>query len=733
MKRWICTALLLGCLLHVAEYVQGQQDLLPDITETPDIDAVGAIEVDADSMQYDRQQGRIEAEGNVVIVSGSDRLRADHVLVDVETGDLFATGNVELDRDGEVLRSERMHYNTVTRVSSLDAPELEAEPFRIKAEDLTREDDGGIQLSKAHLTTCERGHDHPHYHVRASSLTVYPGDHIHARHARWYFGQVPVFYVPSWRRRLHDEYGWNLQPGYRSRWGAYLLASYFHRVSPNLRLEHHVDPYSRRGVGLGESMDWQFDGGEGALRLYYIHDRQPQGPTPPASAPDIDRDRYRIFLRHNQQIADDTRLFARAEYVSDINMRRDFFDREYRRLRQPENFVSVTHQRDHYTLSLLANYRLNDFYGNVNRLPEATLDWYRMQLGDTSFYYESESSAAFLERVYPRDDERDSHSSLRVDTLHSVYQPRRLDGWLEVVPRARYRATYYSNSRRTDTTETVTTEVVTNELTLAEETVSETNTVTNVRDGSGQLRQIFEVGSEVSFKAFRRLPDSPGGQPWRHVVEPYLDYSLRFRPTVRPRTLYQYDNIDALDTLHQARIGVRNLLQTKWNDRSVEALDLNLFTTANFDTERGEDTFSTLNMEARLQPATWMRIQSDGVYNLQESEMDILNSRLALSEDDWQFGLEHRYRNGNNNLLMMDATFAPNRDWDMNLFTRYEFEDSRLEEQGGYLQRNFDCMSIRFGGSVLPSYRRTDGTREEADYRVQLAFWLTAFPQMGAR
>ncbi len=736
MKRCMRSALwvgFLGMLCSGAMVPEGSADdwgAAPLVAQDED----AGIAVDADSMEYDRRAGRIVADGNVLIVSGQDRLRADRVLVNVDTGDLHAIGNVVLERDGETLRAEQLHYNTRTRVSSLDAPEVEADPFRISAESISRSEDESIALEGTRLTTCERGHDHPHYHVRARSLQVYPGDHIRARHATWYLGRVPVFYVPYWRRRLHDEYGWNFYPGYRSRWGGYLLTSYFHRVTPNLRLEHHVDLYSRRGVGLGEDIDWAFSHGDGQLSLYYIRDRQPLGRTPPEPPPDVDRDRYRIFLRHNQQFDAATRLFVRGEYVSDITMRRDFFDRQYRRLRQPENFVSLAHQQELYTITALASYRLNDFYGNVNRLPEIALDWYRMQVGDSSFYYESQSAVGFLERVYPRGDVRDSHSSLRVDSLHSVYQPHRIAGWLHVIPRARYRATYYSNSRRTDTTETISTQTVTNEVTFVVDRITQTNLVTDVRDGSMQLRQIFEVGSEISFKAFRRLPDSPGGQPWRHVVEPYADYTLRFRPTVRPDALYQYDDIDQLDTLHQARIGVRNLLQTKWNERSVEAVDLNVFTTANFDTEQGEDTFSTLEMHARFRPTPWMQVDANSVYRLQESEVDIFNTRMAIREDDsWRLGVEHRYRRENNSLLMLDATFAPSRSWDMNIFTRYEFEDSRLEEQGGYVQRNFDCMSIRVGGSVLPSYTRTDGTREEADYRVQLAFWLTAFPQMGAR
>lgn len=690
------------------------------------------IEVDAESMNYDRQNGRIVAAGNVVIVSGLDRLRADRVLVNVNSGDLYAIGNVELERDGEIIRGEKLHYNTKTRVSSLDTPRIDSEPFHMIAENVTRTAENTFRLQGAKVTTCIHDHDHAHYHVRARDLKVVPGEHLTAKHAVWYFGRVPVLYLPYWRRRLHDEYGWVFYPGYRSRWGGYLLSSFFHRVSPNLRFQHHLDYYTDRGFGLGETIDWRTPGGQGKLALYYINDDKPLGDNPPPDPPEVDEGRYRLFLRHDEQLTDQTRLMLRNEYVSDATFRRDFFDREYRRLRQPENYVTLSHQADLYTLSALAYYRLNDFHGNVNRLPELALNWYRMQLGDTSFYYESRSTAAFLERLYPSEDASEAYSSVRVDSWHSIYQPRRIAGWLNVVPRASYRGTYYSNSRETDTQEIVSVRNVTNELTLAVATVRETNTVTQVREGGMQFRQVLEVGSEVSFKAFKRLADSPGGQPWRHVVEPYLNYSLRFDPTVDPGELYDYDDIDRIDGLHAARIGVRNLLQTKWDGRSVEAVDVNVWTTANLDPDEDEDTFQTLSMQTRLRPSRWIQIDADGVYDVSAATLSTLNSRFALADQDqWRVGVEHRFRDAASNLLIFDATFAPNQEWDLNVFSRYEFEVSRLEEQGGYVQRNFDCMSVRLGGSVLPGFTRTDGTREEADYRVLLAFWLTAFPEMG--
>lgn len=736
----------IGFLIGFCGVVTGSQELLGQeaiasgvtqddrrVNAIPsDAQSDAPIEVDAESMNYDRENGRITASGNVIIVSGSDRLEADRVLVNVNSGDLYAIGNVVLQRGGEVLRGDNLHYNTRTRVSSLDKPSIDSEPFRVSAENVTRTGDNTYKLRRAKITTCEFDHPHTHYHVRARDLEVVPGEYLKAKHAVWYFGRLPVMYVPYWRKLLHDEYGWRFYPGYRSEWGGFLLSSFFHRITPNIQLQHHLDIYSERGVGLGEDINWRFEGGAGQVRLYYVNDDKPNGVDPPANPPDIDPSRYRIFLRHEQQFDAYTRLLMRNEYVSDSAFRRDFFDSEYRDMRQPENYVTLSHQQELFTVTALANFRLNDFYSNVNRLPELSLNWYRMQLGDSTFYYQSETSAAFLQRVFAESVATEDYSTFRIDSLHSFYQPRRIAGWLNLLPRAGYRATYYANSRETETVANPVIRTVTNETTSVVQNITETNTTTIVKDGSAQFRQVVEVGADLSFKAFKRLQDSPGGQPWRHVVEPYINYTFRLEPSVLPDEIYQYDAIDAVDKAHQAKIGIRNLLQTKWDGVSVEAADVDIYTVADLDTEGEEDTFNSVFLNTRFKPAEWMQIDTDGQYNLVDSELSTFNTRVSMSQEEgWYVGLEHRFRNESSNLLILNSTFAPNSKWGFNVFSRYEFEESRLEEQGGYIQRNYDCISVRLGGSVFPSYTRSDGSEEEADYRVLLGFWLTDFPEMG--
>ncbi len=679
-------------------------------------DANTPIEVDAQGpIDYDRASGRITATDNVVITCGKDMLRADRVLVDINSGDAYALGNVVLMRGAERVTAAKLHYNFRTRVSSLDAPTVDSEPFRILADKVDRAADNTYMLRNAKVTTCIYPHPHSHYHVRAKTIKVVPDESMTARGAVWYFGRVPCFYLPYWYQSLDEASGFRFYPGYRSKWGGYMLSSYRYRLSPNLQAQHRLDYRTERGFAVGEDLKWKVERGFGDLSLYYIDDDKPMPDDSPADAVPIDPERYRLRLRHSHGFGERTQMLLQLEYLSDAAVRRDFFDREYRRARQPENYVTLAHRREGFTVTALANMRLNDFYGNVNRLPEVSLDVFRRQLANSSIYYESKSSVAGLERVWPEDSDNEEYSAFRLDTSHMLYQPRQLDGWLNVIPRIGYRATYYTEAPEMRTTGPA------------------TNQVTTTVAGDALLRHVFEVGSEVSYKAFKMLvPAADGQPPWRHVVEPYANYSLRFEPTVLPGELYQFDSVDALDELHQIRLGVRNKLQTKRDSRAVDAADVDLFTTLKLNAEGDEPMLDLISLNSEFRPASWMLLEIDGSYSLEESVLSRLNSRFSLVQKDlWRIGVEHRYRDSESNLLAADATFYPNQKWAFNVFGRYEFEGSRLEEQGGYVQRKLDCLGIRLGASVLPGYTRADGSEREDEYRFMLEIWLTAFPEMG--
>lgn len=246
------------------------------------------------------------------------------------------------------------------------------------------------------------------------------------------------------------------------------------------------------------------------------------------------------------------------------------------------------------------------------------------------------------------------------------------------------------------------------------------------------MRSLVEFGVETSYKAFKMWE---GGvfSPLRHIVEPYANYTLVPEPSLTPYSIYQFDGVDELGEQHNVKFGVRNKFQTKWNNRSIDLVDLDLYTYYRFTDEGdGIEGVDGYYMDAEFQPTPRIKIDSDAYFDTEESQLEDFNTRMTVyTTNRWSAYLEHRFSKDESNQLHADLTLYPNRNWDLNVYGRYEFEESRAEEVGGYVQRNLDCMKIRTGLSAMPSYTRSDGTEKEDEWRVLFEVWLTAFPNVG--
>ena len=189
------------------------------------------------------------------------------------------------------------------------------------------------------------------------------------------------------------------------------------------------------------------------MGVYYANDRKPWKDAEERTIREelIDNDRCWLKLSDRHNLTDRDYLITKLNYVSDPWLLSDFFDDEYQKNVQPENRVTLTHRGDHYSAGVGLNTRLNDFYGNVNRLPEVFLNFNRQKILDTPFYYEGENTFSYLDRVFPDGAPEEHYDAFRLDTAHMVYWPTRHFGFLSVIPRAGYRGTYYSKTRHIST------------------------------------------------------------------------------------------------------------------------------------------------------------------------------------------------------------------------------------------------------------------------------------------
>lgn len=687
-------------------------------TATPAPAGQERLEVTADGMEYDG--GLIHARGNVVITKGQDRLTADQVTVNRETEDAEATGNVTMQRGGSVWTGEKLAYNFRDRSGNVGALAGEFPPYRIEADHAEREGEE-VRFQKATVTTCNRDMAHAHYRIRAKKVTAVEDDSVKARGCVLYLGPVPIFYLPYVYRSLNEDFGFRFAAGYGSHVGAFLLSSYRYHISGALRGETHVDYRSKRGVAFGQDFRWRDPDGtyKGEIEGYYLKDDEPWDDDDDPLTSGIEEERYRLRFRNTYNFTDQDYSFIQADYLSDTDILEDFFEDEYRASSQPDNYASVTHTEDNYTASILARMRLNDFYEAVDRLPELSLDMPRQQLGESIFYYEGEQTIANLERVYPEGSGSDDYAALRMDSMNTFYLPTKQFDFLNFTPRAGVRGTYYDETPGALITNSVTVE------TNSSGVVS-TNVATGYTAGDSEFRGSAHFGFETSFKAYRTWDGLNG--PRRHIVEPYADYTLVPEPSVTPDELYQFDEADAWGEQNFVKLGNRHKLQKKdENGNPMDLIDADVYTIIDLDPLEEEDTIQNLYFDTEFTPNRFVLIDAVGYYDTAESELNSLDSRLTFDEEDYMTAeTGYRYVVDDVSQLSEDLTYYASEEWALNGFVRYNLDDSRVEEFGGGLQRNLDCLSWRLAFTQQPSYTADDGTEEDDEFRLLFDIWVHA-------
>jgi len=686
------------------------------------------VSVMADNARYDLDSSWAVFSGNVIVRSGEQELRADRIRFNSSTYAAQAYGRVTLvGLDGSVWSGDALNVNLKEKAGSAADISAYYKPFRIEAGRGSVEMDTYI-AEDVILTTCTNAPGHFHYHISAKRLRLRPDRDLTAHGAVPSVFGVPFFYWPYVWKDLNRHYGFRFEPGYRSRWGIYLLSSYKARIYRDeadrwIDSRTSLDLRSKRGYALGERVNWYMqDYGTGWLSLYWLDDSK--RPLPLGVE---DPERYRIRLNHAWNISERDRILLQGLYVSDDQFMRDFFESEHVQMNQPDNYLSYTHTRRDFAAGAIARLRLNDFYEQTERLPEVWANLNQLEILETGIYYESRNALSFLRKQFDerRDPLPESYDALRADTLHRLSLPLKV-GFVNLVPRAAYRGTYYSESvRRWDEEETYTV-AQTNELGKVTSTTG-TRTVGRSEDAGATFRNIFEIGAEVSFKAYG-MWDGSDGTIWRHVIEPYANYTYVPEPDVLPEELYQFDAVDALDFEHYVRLGLRNRWQYKKGDRAHEVAMVDIYGDLLIEPEDDEDALDRICLDSEFRPVSWMRLDVDAEYSVTNSELDLAATRLLLWHERFTTALEYRYRADRSSLLSGNITWPISPEWSVNLYGRYEFKNSQVEEVGGYLQRSYDCIAFRLYGSMIPGYNRADGSAEKDDYRVSFTAWLTHFP-----
>ncbi|HUI07624.1 MAG TPA: LPS assembly protein LptD [Verrucomicrobiae bacterium] len=685
--------------------------------------------IDAEKMNFDQVSKIYTAEGNVIIRYKDDTLRADRVKFNTETKDAWAEGHVRLNQPGEEWVAPSLFYNFDTHALKADNIRGFVNPLYLSGEQLQQVDTNHYVFTRGTATTCD--YDRPDYHLEGTHGEIWPGDRVVMYDATLRFGDVPVFWFPIvvWSLK-GDNPPLLFSVGDDSRWGAFLLSSYSWNVNRDVQVTVHADERTRRGFGTGADVKYRFgSAGEGLLTGYYINDAKPKDTTDVGK--DIGHNRYRGEWQHKQYWTNDVTLTVDLHKLSDSDVEDDFFRHEFRHNREPDSVADVTKRGPDYTLSLLTRPQFNDFFAEVERLPEAKLAINRTRLGHTPFFYEGESSVG----EYHNDPGNTNvvgaagtnfvGNAVRADTFHQIVAPQLLGGWLSVIPRAGVRATYYSR---------------------APESAAVSQDVARV---------VYDLGMETSFKMSRSWDGVQSD--WfridglRHIMQPFADYQWVPRPDKTTNELFQFDSvrevklrggdmlsatrysplefpayntIDAIDAQDVVRFGMRQTVQTRRDGEAWNLVDLTGWTDWRIEKEKGQTDFSDFFGTMELRPYAWLKEETSTRYGLNDGVLHEFNTAArVIDADRWSFGVGTRYLKGDSNLVSGDFACRLTRHWTAHIYEQVDLEDGTWEEQEYVLRQETHDWLINYGFRYLT--QRTQKDEMTAFFSVT----LKAFPK----
>ena len=679
-------------------------------------------------IQYDVNTGSMTATNGVRVTykAGTPdqaELTANAATINQQAGTAVANGNVTLRRDGTIWKSEQLTYNFRTKT-------IESAKFRsgtlavfIEGEAMTGDQTNGVYRARnAILTTDDT--KHPDFFIKAKEVEVIPGEHAVFRDAVVHIGKVPVFYLPYYRRSF-KRHPWNvhLEPGFKSEWGAFMLSAIRWPSNEYLGGEFNLDYRADRGLGLGPTLEYKTpEWGEGRLKLYHASDDDPLTDSRNLA---IDRERNLAQWSH-RYVKDEFSAIGVLEYESDEYMRRDFFEELYRQNVQPNSFVEVAKHWENYNLSVLMQPRVNSFYEGIQRTPDIQLSGTRHQLGNSPLFYDTESSVGYFQRRYDYASANEDYGLLRADTLHSVYMPKTVGGWLNVTPRIGGRFTHYGESNGLGSTK------------------------------PSSQRYVVHTGVEISTKFSKMMPEFNSrllgiDHGARHIIQPSINYAFIPRPNrvpdeldqfdyeitsprLLPLQLPEYNAIDNIDSQNVVRLSLRNRLQTQRAQQVVDVVDWDIYTDWRMDPNSNQSTFADAFSDAQFRPRDWVSLYSNLRYDIDNSLWRTYNHGLSLhpANHRWSLNAGQYYYLAPPSTSTADRTdvyysgagLRLNENWSFSTRQYFDAKASEMTQHDYILHR--DMRSWTF---FLDLSFRKDTGRRDSEMALSFNYSLKAFPR----
>ena len=479
--------------------------------------------IDADRFILVRE---VEIEGEPGSPNAGQKFFAEHVEMNIRTGELTARGNVVFSTPTARISSDTVVFNTKTKLGTFTNAfgiaslgergqenrsmfgTLEPDVYFYGVE-IEKIGPDKYQITKGGFTTCVQ--PTPRWEIVSGKATVNLDDYVILRNAVIHVKDVPVFYLPLLYYPIQEDdraTGFLLpQYGTSLAMGSAIGNAFFWAINRSHDATFFHDWRFSRGTGLGTEYRYVLGPqAQGNLRYYWL-DEKPAVLNGTVSPP---RRSKTIQGGLSQNLPFGLSARARVDYITNITVRQ-LTNHDFLQASNSNRTIDGGISGSWRSLSVNALFnRTETFYNgedsNVGgRAPGFTAALSGVRLGRLPLFATVNAEAARVLYVENFGGESLDLSLTKMDITPSIRAPLSTLPYLQVNATAAYRSTYYSESLAADL------------RTQIEEPITRTY---------GDLRVDF-VGPVVS-RVFN--PQNAIADRLKHVIEP--SFSVQRRTTI---------------------------------------------------------------------------------------------------------------------------------------------------------------------------------------------------------
>ncbi len=673
---------------------------------------VQPIIVNGDRVEYITESKEFTASGNVEVIYKGAKLTCEKLTLNTQTKDAQAEGHARLEEKGMVIEGAKLIYNFNNKTGTVIDADFRSNPYFGQAEKLDKVSEDEFVTRRSYITTCD--FDHPHWRIRSRRMNFFPGDKVQTKDSVFYMGEAPLAYIPQYNHSLRDPLMHvQLMPGKSKEWGTYMQTAWRYNLTEDVTGRIYFDWREKTGFAEGLGANYKMaDGGHGDFKYYFTHEMVRKN-----LIGDIlgKYSRYLVRWRHKYDLDPQTNFIAEYHRIKDSKMAllggdqnflKDYFYREYEKESQPLSYLSLHHSFDYSSLDMLIQKRVNDWYDQDEKLPEIRFNLPSIELGNSPFYFEDNSSYMNYNHPNPVSTPPSvSHLFYNAyDTTNKLSMPVRV-AFLNFNPFISGQATIYDKK----------------------DVYGSTNHLT------------FSLGSDLSTK-FYRLFDVKTNflgldiNGLRHIITPTASYSYT-KTSVMPTGKFEFGG-NSTTGAGAVALELENKLQTKRNNQKVDIALFKVDSTYDIKPKTGDkrgSNFSDFLFDLEVYPYSWLSFIVDATYKHSGNRSDAGYNCFTNANYDLDFnfgeertiGIGQRYQLKGGNELTFSFNWRLNPKWKFSFYQRYNRGHDPtlkrgLREQEYTLSRDFHCWI----GELTYNLKRGQGES------IWLVFRLKAFPEL---